>query len=432
MKTDLSGKTALVIDSGMFVEFALRLAREGFGRVFYHCDVRPPQPRVQEASIGDGFEEIKQVEEWLPLIRDVDCIVFPDCTRPDIQTWLEREGYPVWGSRHGVHHEWFRIAFKKRLREIGLPIRDYHVCHGLKELREYLWDRENQFVKISKFRGNGETWRWSDRDTCEGKLNDLAIEFGPLAGDMRWLVEQGFDAVEVGYDGYFAGGKFPSKSFHGMERKDQNYLGAFVSADDLPDALKQVNEAMAPLLAKYRYANFFSTEVRIGEDSIPYFTDPTCRHASPAGEPMLEAFSNLPEIVWGGAHGECVEPECEAAYAIQAVLEHNGDKDQWRKLVIPHSIRRWVKLYYVSNTREQVYSVPPVGNNGDTIGTVIGLGDTPRAALEHLKQTARVLEGQPVSVQVSSLAETIKSIEENDQKAMEVEAPLPAPEEALT
>lgn len=429
--TDLGDKTVCVVDSGLFLEFAIRLAREGFGRVLYYCDINPAMQRVNEASIGKGFEELTRVQDVWSLRKQVDCFAFPDCSQPILQAALARERFPVWGSRWGVKLEWNRIDFKKKLSALGLPVRDYHVCEGLSELNDYLEDKKDQYVKISRYRGNGETWHWFDQRTCQMKLHEIATEFGPLSDSIRFLVETGFDAVEVGYDGYFAGGEFPNHAFHGMERKDKSYLGAFVAKEDLPEALQTVNDAMAPLLREVGYANFFSTEVRIAEDSIPYFTDPTCRHASPAGECLLEAFDNLPQIVWAGANGELVHPDSNAMYAAQAIIEHDGEAAHWRQVVIPNDIRRWVKLYYAGKIADETYTIAPVGQRHSTIGSVIGLGNTPREALDSLKEHAEALEGQPVTIEVASLAEAIKAIEEDNGEAMTVEAPLPEPQEAL-
>lgn len=415
MKTDQM--TVCVVDGGMFVEFALRLAREGFGRVLYCADIRLPYPRVNEAVIGDGLPGIERVSDvWAA--KNVDVWAFPDCSHPELQRELRRQGYPVWGSGDGCLLEWNRVSFRKKIARLGLPVRPYEVIRGLKALGEYLSDKTDQFIRISRFRGNGETWHWNDAQTCSAHLDELAIEYGPLQNEIEFLVEEGYDAVEVGYDGYFCGGEFPSRAFHGLEAKDKGYLGVLVDYDELPDSLRETNEKIAPLLASYGYANFFSSEVRIAEDGLPYLEDPTCRHASPAGEPLLETIDNLPEVVRQGAEGALVEPDFNARFSAQALIEHNGDIQKWRLLEVPDSVRRWVKLYNVTKVGEQTYAFPPLAHSFTAVGSVLGLGDTAEEAVEALKRNADFVEGQPASVEVRSLADALADMAESEGEAV--------------
>lgn len=419
MKTETSGLTATVVDGGMFVELAVRLARD-FKRVFYCCDIQPAYPRLNEACVGDGINGVETIDSPWEKKSETDLFVFPDCSHPELQRELKSQGFPVWGSGSGCQLEWDRIGLKSKLKSVKLPVRPYTVCHGLAKLREFLADKTDQYVKLSKWRGNGETWHWISPETCAGKLDAIAVEFGSLQDEVEFLVEAGFDAEEVGYDGYFVGGKWPVRSFHGIEKKDKSYFGALVEYDDLPEPLREVNDAITPLLAKAGYANFFSSEVRITEDSLPYFTDPTCRLASPAGEVMLEAFDNLAEIVWAGAHGVCVDPDANAKFAAQALIEHNGEDKAWRSLEVPDAIRQWVKLYNVAQVGEETYALPPLPHSSTTVGSVLGLGDTPEEAVEALQAHAEALGDQPVTVEVMSLAEALLDVKEADGETMEL------------
>lgn len=428
--TDLSGKTALAVDGGLFLELAIRLSKNGFGRVLYKCDITQPFPKVHESVVGDGFESIEVTSDIWAVKDEVDVFVFPDCSNPGLQRELRQQGKAVWGSGDGVFLEWNRRSFLERISELGLPVPEYEVVNGLANLRTHLHDLTDQYIKISRYRGNGETWHWIDRQTSFGELDRLAIEYGGVAENVQFLVFPSLECVsEWGYDGYFCGGRFPSHSMHGLECKDKSYIGAFVSQHDLPEQIRHVNEVMTPVLRECGYANFYSSEVRITEDGTGYFSDPTCRHASPAGEPQLEIYSNLPEIVWAGAHGECIDPIPTAKFSAQALITHHGDEKKWRRIIVPNPVRQWVKLYSACQTADEVYDLPPFEHSCESVGSVIGLGNTVSEALEDLKENASALEGQPVTVEIMSLADTLKDVVEAESAGVELsngEVPEPA------
>src|SRR5208282_1019222 len=61
-EVDLSRESVCVLDHGVFVEVALRLAQPGgFGTVYY-CDPSWEEAfsKFDHAAIGDGFEEIRR------------------------------------------------------------------------------------------------------------------------------------------------------------------------------------------------------------------------------------------------------------------------------------------------------------------------------------------------------------------------------------
>jgi hypothetical protein len=433
MMSDASQSTVLVVDGGLFFEFALRLSR-GFKRTLYHCDITETFPRLHTALIGDGFEGAEVALDLWDAIREADVVAFPDCTQPGLQAELVRQGKPVWGSRKGVRLEWFRREFMERLRKLDLPVADYQMVYGLSALRSHLRDLREQYIKVSRWRGNMETTHWIDWRTSSPWLDDIAVEFGGAQEDVAFLVFPSIDAVsEVGYDGYFAGGRFPKVSASGVETKDKGYFGAVIAWDELPEPLQEINEAMAPVLADFGYANFWAAELRLSEDGKAWFTDPCCRHASPAGECQLELWKNLPEIVYAGAHGECLDPEPTAKFAAQALMEHRDDKTRWRRLVIPDDVSQWVKLYNPVKTADEVYDLPPLPHSCESVGSVIGLGNTPVEAVERLKEHAAALEGQPVEVRIDSLVDAAVEIEAAAQVGVDlVNEAMPSAAEVMT
>lgn len=422
---DLKSKTILCIDSGNFFSFAQRMAREdGFGRVLYWSDVNPPLPRLHEMSVGDGFDDVQRIESPFDVLDQVDCFAFPDCTQPWMQRWLRNHKKPVWGSGGGVFLEWHRIRFRKILEELGLPVRPFQKVMGLSELRDALKNKTNMVVRASRFRGNLETFLWYDDKLSSGELDRIAVELGPLQEDVAFLIEKAYDATEVGYDGIFTGGKnghFPESAFHGIEVKDKSGFGELVKRTDLPHPIAAVLEKFEPILRDLDYSNNFHAEIRVVDDERFYFTDPTCRMASPMGEPLLEAIANFPQVVWEGAHERFLEPDWQYKYAAQVLIEHKDDgRNRWRTIRVPNEIERWVKLCDVCKTGEELYSFPPLPHSNNKVGSVLGMGQTPEEAVEQLKSHVEALGKQDITIDLSKLAEAISEGIEGQGEATEI------------
>lgn len=95
---DLSNKTCVVLDHGMFLELALRLARD-FGHVYYVDPLWEESfAKLNHALIGDGFDEIERVKEIWDVIDQVDLAVFPDTFNSAMQEYIAQSGIPVWGG----------------------------------------------------------------------------------------------------------------------------------------------------------------------------------------------------------------------------------------------------------------------------------------------------------------------------------------------
>lgn len=431
--SEITDKTVCVVDHGLYLELALRLARK-FKRVLYHTPWEKSAPIINDCCLGDGLEDdgVERIDDFWTIKNEINCFVFPDIMHGGLQRELITQGFPVWGSGHACELEMKRAAFKHKLMELGLEVGPYRVCRGLDELREYLKDKEDCFVKLSKYRGCMETWHWVNQAVSRWYLDVLAVKFGPLQNCLPFLVEDAIESkVEWGYDGYFAGGKFPNLSAQGPEIKDKCYIASMVEAKDLPEQVKEVNAAMAPILDAYGYANFWSTELRITKDDRVYFIDPCCRVPSPAGEAQMELYGNLPEIIWHGAQGHCIDPEPTARFCVEALIDHTGDYKDWRTIAVPDKIGQWVKLYNFCKS-DGLYHFPPFPHSGDTIGAILGIGDTMEEAIGHLQENIKELKDQPVSVHADSLMDALKEIEQAQAQGVEFSRDeMPPPETVL-
>lgn len=417
-----------LVDGGLFLELGIRLARD-FGRVLYFNPANQKSfPTLNDAIIGDGMEEIERIDHFWPMKNEIDLFVFPDIHHSALQWELLGQGFPVWGSRGADRFENFRAEFKETLKEIGLEVGPYQVCHGLDQLREYLRDTKDQWIKFSRYRGTFETAHWVDYETSADIFDRMASKLGPAQAVVPFIVEETIPTkVEWGYDGYFCGGKFPLCSAQGVEIKDKCYIGSMTDWKDLPDEVRMVNEAMKPLLSKFDYTNFWSTELRITEDDKVFFIDPTCRMPSPGGEAQMELYDNLSQIIWAGAHGECLDPEYTSKFAVEVIIEHTIDETLWRRIIVPDEIRRFVKLYNVCKIGD-AYCVPPIEHSFEAVGALIGLGNSIKEAIENLKDYEEKLNGQPIDIHSIGLSDAIAEIHHAEEQGIELtNEPVPDP-----
>lgn len=432
--TDLSKKAALILDHGVFVELAFRLAREdGFGTVYY-CDPtwQAAFATIDHAIIGDGFAEIRRVREPWKLIDSgaVDCVIYPDVHHAEEQEHVESLGMPVWGGRSADLLELNKWRFKKIQDELGMPHAKYDLLEGMDELREYCQDPANndRFIKMTpQFRGNRETFHHENYERSRQTLAEMDKQFGVVGNVLRFLAEHKLKGkLEGGIDTYSIDGAHPGSVVSGWEIKDKCYFAEVLAWDKVNPVLREAIEPIFPILKSRRCRQMLSTEVMIEDKAL---LEPTVRFPSPAGEEQMELYANFPQIIWEGAHGRCIEPEIAKHFACEAMIEHTDDDDSWRSLKVPPSIRKWTKLYNVCQVGDLLATAP--GCN--IIGAVVGLGDSPQECLEHLKANAEGLKDQPVIVHVEALAKALQEIETAQEKGVGFESEtIPEPAEALT
>lgn len=429
----LTDKTVLFIDGGLFLPLAFRLAREAH-RLLYYCPGERPFPILADAIIGDGFEEIERVRDVFKAARDSNLAVVPDVGHSDLETELETSGLPVWGSRRGDRLELDRHFLKGWQRKKGLEVPEYFAVTGLAQLWSLLQLEDNwdSYIKVSRFRGDTETYHFINPEVSRPWFQQMGAKWGPLCDRVSFIVEKSIEAVtEIGFDGYCIDGRFPKVAVQGVEGKDKVYLGAVTDYADLPEELTAINEKLAEELEAQHYRNFFSTEVRVTKEGQAFLTDPTCRHASPAGEGLHELIENLGDIIVAGAQGEMVQPEYGAKFAVQAMIDHPGDPMAWRTLEVPKSVRRWVKLFFCCQVGETI-GLPPLPWNHDTIGSVVGLGDTIEEAMDDLNEHAEELKGQDLEIKTAALADVLRDIREAEKAGMEFTSqPVPPPSAAI-
>jgi hypothetical protein len=425
---------ACVVDYGTFVSVAEKLA-ETMKTVYYHSPFETEYQDVRDCVQGDGLDKVTRLDDLLDKIDEIDLFVFPDIGFGALQRHLRGLGKAVWGHMGATDLELYRDFFLGVLKDVGLPTIHSEEITGLTALADYLKKNENKWVKINRFRGNMETWHHQDYQHSIRTLDSLAVILGGTKDHVIFVVQDDIKSdMEVGYDGWSIDGKFPSHSFQGYEKKNELYLGSALKDSDLPEEIKVVNAAMAPVLANYGYRNWWATEIRIS-DGIPYFIDPTPRMPGQTGEHQLESIANLADVIWQGANGILIEPKFAWKFAAEATLHYDLESvdsaigSEWKTLALPPEVLRWIKLYHYCKL-DGLYHFP--AENTDEVGVVIGGGDTVQEAINHLVKNLEMLKGLPVHASIMGFANLLATVKEAEKQGIPFGAKVPEPETILT
>lgn len=432
---EISSITAGFVDhEGLYYALSERLARD-YGRVLYTDGGEEAFDTINRAIIGDSYpenERLERVDDILLRKDEVDLWVFPDSKSAGLQLMLEEQGKPVWGSRRGNMLEHSREAFVDILKKLGLQVPKFQRVVGITNLRAYLKDKEDQIIKISKYRGTMETKKWRSWDEDEHWLDYMAVRFGGVKDIWPFLVFESIDTdIEIGVDTYCINGKFPSVVIGGTETKDRAYLGELKPRDEIPGESQAVLELFAPVLAYFNMRNFWSMEIRVKGDEF-YFVDPTPRAPLPASASQMELYENLAEIIAAGATGELIEPKPSARFAAECAITMKCEKGRWPSIRIPAELKRWVKLSACCSINDRHWFPPMPEDHGEEVGWLVALGNSPVEAIETLKGYTEALP-DGVEAGVESLAQTIKDIESaNEQGVTFTDEPLPEPHEVVS
>lgn len=407
MDVNLKNKSVLIADHGLFMELAPRLARE-YGEVKLFVPWVSGYPKAAPAFVGTGLPGVKRVETFWDHVADADVVVFPDLYFADWQEVVAgRFDKPVWGHRRAELLEldrWGTRRMQKR-RGIGAPRTKFLV--GVDALEEYLRDprHEDRWVKISTYRGDGETWHHETWHTSEVYLHHFRDRVGALDDSYEFMVEEAInDAIEVGYDGFTVYGQWPESSYWGFEVKDSAYIGKFSKYEDLPDPIRKVNEKVAPILNEERAVGFCSFEFRLprGRDAEPLVIDPCMRAGSPPFEACMEGYENLGEIIWEGAHGRMPQVRAAGEYLAIAMIHCPFALKNWVPIDVPEDVERWVKLRNKARIGGKLYHVPTLGDMPE-IGAVVAYADSLDEAKQLVTERAEKVKGYLVDIHVAKL-----------------------------
>jgi len=267
--------TALFIDHGLFISQALRLAQT-FKKVYCYTPWETAFPKMT-SMIGYGYDELELVDSIFgPHFDEIDIFIFPDINSGPLQQYLVDQGKIVWGCRLGECLELDREGMKDILKALDLPVGKFEHIKGMDNLRSYLKEKKNVYVKINKWRGTFETFKSENYNQVEPKLDEVEHKLGPLKHIIEFTVEDQLEEpnmFEGGTDGFVIDGEYPSQLMSGIEVKDLAYVGVFTKYAEIPEPIRRFNDRMKKVFKAYNYRGWMSTEVRIGKDHNPYMID---------------------------------------------------------------------------------------------------------------------------------------------------------------
>ena len=425
MSEDFSAKTCLVYDHGFFLPVARRLARD-FGRVLYYTPWERAYPTLNEGVIGAGFDLVIRCNNFWPLLNQIDLFVFPDIYEAGLQAHLRSLGHRVWGAGAGMKLEMDREFFMRKLAELGLDVAPHQAVTGLSNLAAYLKDKQDQYIKVSKWRGSWETQHWRSWEEDADRLDTWAVKLGGLKEHVPFLVFEQIDTeLEIGADTFCVHGRWPSVMLHGIEAKDEAYFAAVTPRNKMPDALVHIMDAFSPFLAETGFASQWSMEVRVTETEN-YFIDATARGGLPSTGSFLEA-RNVADIFYHGANGDLVEPEYGFNFAAEAMVKIKSDPNAWGSIVIPDELNDRLKVYDACQLDGKVMFPSDNGKPIDEIGWLVATGDTPTATLKTMNELADQLPSGAEAA-VEGLAGILRQIEAEQDAGIDfTDQPVPAP-----
>lgn len=430
---------ACFVDYGVFLPWAEKLA-ETMKRVFYYTPWEWEFIDIENTAIGKGLVNLRRLDDFMEprMLKEIDLFIFPDVLYAGHQKHLRDLGKAVWGSMGADELELYRTDFINVLKRLKLPVSPSIFIYGLDDLSDHLKKVKDKYIKIDRYRGVMETWHHIDYDHSIRDLECLGIRLGPLRNDVTFVVQDPIEnAKEIGYDGWSIDGDYPSRSFQGYECKNECYLGSVLHVNELPEGVRMVNEAMAPILRNYGYRNRVSTEIR-QQNTKAYYIDPTLRTPGLTGDHETECCQNLADIFWYGANGIMVEPEYIATFAGNCNVRHTGDPNLWRSVRIPEDVRRWFKAEHYTE-RDGMLHFPPrhspeLGvspSSNQELGVLVGIGDSPEEVFDHIKENVDKLRGEPIDVSVDGMIGLLLQIKEAQDEGMKFSSrPIPKPESA--
>jgi len=404
MDKELLKKNVIIVDNGSHIGFAQRLSRE-FGKVYYHNPSgKSSYPAEHDAAVGEGMKGITVSYDFYDDLKDSDAVFFLDLYHDDWQQHLVDIGYPVWGAREGEEIETERIEAKKLMKRLGLPVNKYDIVKGLDNLREYLKKNDDVFVKVSRWRGDGESFHSENYQAIENKLNHMQVFYGAMADTKEFVVEQPIEAVcEVGLDLYCIDGVFPDIVPFGFEAKDCGYVCTVMPFKEISPLLTDLPMKMADTLRELQYRSDFSTEHRITKKKVSYCIDIVAgRKPSPPSELLQELILNWGEIMFYGAQGKMIQPEYAAKFGAEIIIHCADAEKEWVTIQIPEEIRQWVKLKNVCYYNDAFQYIPQAFDM-EEIGAVVAIGDSIEECIEKVGEYCSMITAHGLEMNVEPI-----------------------------
>ena len=396
-------ESALIIDNGLFPSLAVTLAKD-FGKVWYSKPTMGEAfPTSTSMLVGKGLPGVEVPNDFHDVLDEADIIVFPDVYFAGLQRYLEGLGKRVWGARRAEWLELDRAAAKKDMEKLGIPVVPYELVTGLDALWEYLKKHEDVWIKISKTRGDVETFQSENFTLVEGELNRLSSVLGHDQKNKVFVVEKNLkDTIELAIDWYVVDGQTPQSGMVGIEAKNKSYLGVWEDREEMLPELLKPYDLLAPALEKHHCRSWVAFETRFNKKGKAFVQDPCMRGGTPPFEVCQLQYTNTAEIIREGADGVLVEPIPAAKFAVQLQIHSEWASDQWLPVQFPDKIADNVKLKNVTRMDGQYY-VLPQANHAKDVGAICATGNTVKDAVRQVKEIAEQVKGYYLDIYPDSL-----------------------------
>jgi len=402
-------KTILVHDSGAFFEIALALA-DHYKQVLYYVPWESGFPSPDKARVGtewvngkqlDTFDgkAFKRVPEFFEALKEADIVFFTDCYNGDLMEHLREMGYPVCGSGRGQILELDRWLCKQTFKAAGMDVNPMKRVTGMTALRELLKKEEDRYIKISRYRKLVETFHHETYQLSEAILDKMQHELGPMAETIEFIIEEPIEAiVEEGIDCYTVDGKYPNNTLAGTEVKDRAYYGEIMDYDKLSPGVQRTTNQISPMLKKYGYKGFFSTEVRTTKHDENFLSDFTARQPMPPSPLYTIMFENLGEIIWGIANGEIVDIKPKYKCGLYVTLYSDFFDSDHQPVWFPKEYRDNVKISYPIKV-DGKYTAINI-NGFPEVGSVVVGGNSFEECYKLMEKIAPEVKGYGLKIEV--------------------------------
>ena len=394
----------LLVDTGLSIAVALRLADEG-NKVFYYSTWEASEPRDEDILIGRGIlddhKNIERVDNWHPYVDKVDLIVFNDIYFGEEVDALLKAGYKVIGTRpKGVELEADRTA-PRQFKHLNFPpMKEFNDVQKAIEYVENTFEPNDRVVvKLSGFlRGSYVSHA---RDDAIDYIADLQ-EKAEGSDDVSIIVQKFIQGVEVAV-GVWVSQHFPLLQFGwnmNFEHKRKcpgdvgpstGEMGTVVFWADVFDVNKLVRETLTPMSSWLRknYGNqYFDWNLIVEEQTGKvYLVEATSRWGYPfllITLPLIQ--SDFGSLLWSMASGQETEVKYDTRIAVGIGINMAGypfdcamEKYYHRKFRVLYpedeSQRRYLvpaAVYRKKGDKENEYRVVP--SHGRTF-VAVGVGD---------------------------------------------------------
>ena len=377
----------LFYDNGLNTELAIKLAKLGH-TVGYCTPWTEAFPKAAKAYIGRGLEGLTEVRSFTAALEKCNCVVCPDTFSADRVAQAAKAGKPVWGAGAAEMLEQDRHYMKSLASATGIPLGPYEAVEGIDALMKALKPIKDVWVKTSKWRAH-ETFHHKDWESTKRQdLGPILNEFGPVADELEFIIEQPIGGVEIGADCFFVEPTWVKPYGYGYEAKDEAYIGTWT--ETLPEPLERINKNLERALRSYGCCSAVSTEVRDGK-----LLEPTVRQPHPPTAGMLEMYDKLDKMYTLQTR----TLGTKAKYCAVLVITSSYAGDHWTEIEIKPNRRQLVKLSQACRLDGKYFAVP--GN--EFVAYAVGIGDSVSAAVKMCKDSAEAVKCKDMGVNPSAL-----------------------------